>query len=360
MTRFSEKNPVRIGMVGLAAIVVVLLLAFNINGLTALLIGRSYSALLTEAGGLRAGDEVRLGGLKIGRVDSVELAGPSVRVDFTVTNGNAHLGKDTTVSVDVATVLGERNLGLVSRGPQTLSSDQPIPVARTHSAYDLPEVLETLSTKTSELDVDKVSTALNTVSDTIAGTSPQLKGAMDGVIRLSGTLNSRDAQLRELLHGAENVSGVLADRSGQLRTLVTDGNLLLTELNNRRETIHQLFENVAEMSRQLNGLVGDQRNRLKPTLDTLNSVLELLKDNEDNLSAAITGGADYATGFGEAVSSGPWFSANILNLVAPGNLAPLSNVLPELAPKGPSSMAPLRDPAPRLPGLPAPSPGGTR
>ncbi|HEX7189282.1 MAG TPA: ABC transporter substrate-binding protein, partial [Actinomycetes bacterium] len=56
---FRERNPVVIGAVGLGVIAAMLLLAFNIDDIP-LLAGRSHSAALSEAGGLKAGDDVRV------------------------------------------------------------------------------------------------------------------------------------------------------------------------------------------------------------------------------------------------------------------------------------------------------------
>src|SRR5688572_32214488 len=64
---FRERNPVVIGAVGLGVIAAMLLLAFNIDDIP-LLAGRSHSAALSEAGGLKAGDDVRVAGVKVGKV----------------------------------------------------------------------------------------------------------------------------------------------------------------------------------------------------------------------------------------------------------------------------------------------------
>ena len=82
-TPFRERNPVVVGAVGLAVIAAMLLLAFNIDALP-LLAGQSHSAALSEAGGLKAGDDVRIAGVKVGKVTAVDLEGSHVRVDFRV------------------------------------------------------------------------------------------------------------------------------------------------------------------------------------------------------------------------------------------------------------------------------------
>lgn len=330
MIRFRAKNPFVIGGVGLVAVIVVLGLALNTDRLIGLT-GSGHSALFAEAGGLKSGDPVVVGGYQIGRVTAVELDGPDVRVDFGVTDGGVRLGADTTASIGVQTILGQKALKLTPAGAGELSEDAPIPRSRTLAPYDLPDALETLTDKSEAIDTPKLAEALDTISSTLDGKAPQLRAAMDGVNRLSRTLKSRDEELRSLLSHANGVSGVLAERAQQLRLLIGDGNLLLGELESRRQAIGELLRNASALSQQLQGLVRDNEQQIGPTLDRLNSVIGVLKQNEDNITKVLEGAGTYATGLGEAVSNGPFFNAYVQNLV-PGNLVPLSDHLPKLAP----------------------------
>ncbi|MEK6443890.1 MCE family protein [Pseudonocardia sp. T1-2H] len=334
MIRFSEKNPVLLGGLGLVVITIVLGLALNTDKLVNLT-GSGYSALFGEAGGLKDGDPVKVGGFEIGRVTDVVLDGPDVRVDFRVTDRRVRLGQDTSASVSVATILGEKFLKLVPGGDDELSSATPIPRTRTTAPYDLPDALSTLTTKSEAIDLPELASALNTTATTLDGTAPQLKAALDGVKRLSQTISSRDQSLRELLNHTNGVTGVLAQRAQQLKLLIGDGNVLLAELQARREAITQLLANASALAHQLNGLVADNRTQLGPMLDRLNSVLAVLKQNEDNIAKILKGAGHFATSMGDALATGPFFQAYVENLI-PGNLIPLSDYLPQV----PSTPAP--------------------
>ena len=82
---FRERNPVPIGAIGLLSIALVLFLAFNIQSIPLIGGGDHYSAAFSEAGGLIKGDDVRIAGVKVGKVTKVDLAGNRVMVDFKVT-----------------------------------------------------------------------------------------------------------------------------------------------------------------------------------------------------------------------------------------------------------------------------------
>lgn len=328
MIRFSERDPVRIGLIGTALLVVLTVLSVNLGNLPLVSAGTEYTAEFVEAGGLAAGDDVTVGGFKVGSVRAVELDHSQVAVRFRVTNRAVRLADLTTAEIKTATVLGTRNLRLTSRGQGELAPGGVIPASRTTAPYQLTDVLGTLTEKVHDLDTGQLATSLDTVAETLHAVTPDVPAALDGVTRLSGTLNARDAALAELLRHAEGVTGVLAQRSGQITRLVDDGSALLDEVQQRRAVVNEIFLNVSTLARQLHGLVKDNRDQLPPALDHLNSVLDLLQRDSGDLADAIQGLGPFATALGESVASGPWFNAFVPNVVA-GNLSPLIDYLPK-------------------------------
>lgn len=317
---FRERDPRPLGAIVVVWLVAIVALVLNINNLVGAL-GQHYTAELSEAAGIKQGDPVMVSGLKVGRVSSVELGGEGVLVEFTITNSDIELGGETTASVGVATVLGDRSLIIESHGDGSLAEDATIPIERTTSPYDVSQALADLTTETGQIDVDQVVRALDSVSATMESSGPELRAAIDGVGRISETVASRDEELRSLLHHADEFAGVLADRSQDITELVHAGNLIFAELLERREDVERLLGNVTAMATQLTGFVDDNRDSLRPTLIELNRVIGLLEANKANVSKAIRGLSVYATELGEVVSSGPFFTAYLQNLL-PGNLFP--------------------------------------
>ena len=317
---FRERNPVPLGVIVIVWLVALVGFVLNVspivNGF-----GASYTAQLSEAAGLKQGDPVVVSGLQVGRVSSVELGEKGVLVDFAVSNGDISLGELTTARVGVATVLGDKSLILTSEGDGSLAQGSTIPLSRTTSPYDISQALSQLTTETGVIDVDTVAKALETVSVTLDQVSPELRDAINGVGRLSQTISSRDATLRSLLSHAGDFSQVLADRSDDLTTLIRQGNILFGELLTRRDDVETLLGNVSRMSQSLSAVVDANAKNLKPTLESLNEVLGVLRQNKQNISKALDGLAVYATGLGEVVSSGPFFTAYLQNLL-PGNFVP--------------------------------------
>lgn len=318
MKSFRERNPIPLGLGLVVSVALVVTLVLNINAVIGIF-GRHYSAELSEAAGLKQGDPVRVSGLEVGRVSSVKLGGKGVVVDFTLTNDHVRLGSRSTAAVEVATVLGDKALVLRSAGDGELHGR--IPLARTTAPYDVTQALSDLTTETGAIDIGRVTSALNTVSATLDGVTPELRGAITGVSRLAATIGSRDATLRALLAHADAFSGVLADRSADLTALVKDGNQLFAVLLKRRQDIDALLRNVSSMAAQLSALVDENQAVVGPALRRLDGVIRILQANRANLDKSLRGLSVYATGLGEVVASGPFFTAYVQNLL-PGNLFP--------------------------------------
>lgn len=310
----AERNRVTVGVVGILVVVTLVVTVFSYNKIPFIKGTTDYSAYFAEAGGIKTDSDVRVSGLSVGRVSSVRLDGPKVLVTFSVNDGVA-LGDRTEAAIKTETVLGTKMLELTPRGDGELAG--PIPLARTHSPYDLPTALGDLTSTISALDTTKLSSALTTLADTFKDTPPDLKVALEGVARFSDTLDTRDTQLRHLLADANKVTAVLGKRSDQIANLVVNANALLRELLTQRNSVDALMTNLTAASHQISGLVKDNRTQLQPALDKLNGVLGILDNRKQELQRTLYLLRRYAMSFGEVLGSGPFFKAALVNL-APG------------------------------------------
>jgi phospholipid/cholesterol/gamma-HCH transport system substrate-binding protein len=267
------------------------LVALNYNNLPFVNSQKQYSAYFSEAGGLAPGSAVQVSGYKVGSVSSVSLDGSKVLVEFKV-DGSVRLGDRTEAAVKTKSLLGTRILEVVPRGDRDLSG--PIPVDRTIPPYQLTDALGDLATTVDQLDTGQLSRSLDT---------------------LAQSLNNRDAQLRNLLSNANKATKVLAERSDQVVTLITQTNALLAQLRTESAALDAVSGNLSHLSRQLSGFVAENREQLRPSLDKLNGVLTIVANRKERLQDAIKRLNSYAMSLGEAVSSGPFFNAYIVNLL---------------------------------------------
>jgi phospholipid/cholesterol/gamma-HCH transport system substrate-binding protein len=318
---FRDKNPVTIGAISLAVIAAMLVLAFKAGDLPVIGGGDTYHAHFSEAGGLKANDEVRIAGVRVGKVDKVELDGDKVKVSFKV-DTDSRFGQETGASIRVKTILGAMFVALTPSGEGQLKKGSTIPVARTNSPFNVVDVFEGLAERSERIDVDQLAEALDTMAALTRNTPEEFKSALRGMSALSRNVAEKDAELAELLGNLRKVSGVLGDRKDDIVTLMRDSDVLFRALVARRQSVHNLLVATSRMSRELTLLVRQSRADLKPALKELEGVVDLLNANQENLDESLRLMAPFYRVFANTLGTGPWFDTIIENFPPSGVLAP--------------------------------------
>jgi len=321
MRAFRERNPVVVGAVGLTLLAGTVFGAFHLDDLAALTAAGSYRAAFRDASGLAAGNEVRVAGVRVGKVTGVDLARhgnqPYVRVTFRLDDGSVRLGTRTEATIRIKTILGQKYLGLAPDGPGRLAEDAEIPLDRTASPFDVMQAVTGLAGTLDQIDTTQLATAFTTLAQAFADTPASVQSSLAGLSRLSKTVADRDAELRALLIRAHAVTGVLAQRDEEFRKLVTDGGLLLAEVSRRRDAIHELLVGTDDLATQLSGLVADNRTRLEPALRQLRGVVAVLQRNRDQLAQTIQQMGPFVNAFANVVGNGRWFDSYVAGLLQP-------------------------------------------
>ena len=312
MKPFRERNPVVIGAISLAVIALLILGAFRAQDLPLIGGGDTYYAAFSESGGLKANDEVRIAGVRVGKVESVGLEGDHVKVTFRV-DTPSEFGTDTRAAIKVKTLLGAMYLSLEPAGDGQLAEGTEIPVERTSSPYDVVDAFSGLAETSERIDTDRLAKSLTTLADLTRNTPEEFRGALRGVSALSSNIAARNEQINTLLKNLKRVSGVLDERDGDIVALMKDSDVLFRALVSRREAVHNLLVSTTRLSKELTALVEQSRADLKPALDHLENVVAVLNKNEDNLDNSLRLMAPFYRVFANTLGTGPWFDTYIQN-----------------------------------------------
>ena len=123
-----------------SGLLLLLLVNTMVNGLGG--DANTYDAEFADVSGLRIGDDVKVAGVRVGRVESIEVDGDAARVSFELTDEQPILD-NTTIVMRYQNLLGQRYLALVQgedRGKE-LDDGAKIPLDRTNPGFDLTELL---------------------------------------------------------------------------------------------------------------------------------------------------------------------------------------------------------------------------
>ncbi|SDJ97792.1 phospholipid/cholesterol/gamma-HCH transport system substrate-binding protein [Nocardioides sp. YR527] len=313
MIPFRERNPVKIGIVSIAVLLMLLVMAFKADSLPLIGGGTTYYANFSEAGGLKSGDEVRVAGVRVGKVNSIELDGNQVKVGFKIRE-KVNFGESSGAGVRVKTLLGDMFLELQPAGEGQMKAGATIPVDRTESPYDVVEAFEGLADTSANIDKDQLAAALTTLADLTRSTPEEFQAALTGVSDLSRNLAAKDERIESLLTQLDRVTKVLDERDGDLITLMNDANQLFAALVERREAVHNLLISTQQLSKELSQLVDDSRADLKPALESLDVILDVFTKNEENLEKSLRLMAPFYKVFNNTLGNGPWWDTYIQNM----------------------------------------------
>ncbi|WP_182376083.1 MlaD family protein [Nocardioides sp. WS12] len=314
MARASDARVLRLGVITLVLMTLISAATFNLGKFPGFR-GTTYYAEFSDASGIHKGNIVQVGGIRVGRVSDVTLDGDKVLVKFDL-DGDVDFGKDSTASIEVLNLLGEKYLDVQPVGKGQLAEGGTIPVERTESAYDIVGVFSDLTNTTEEIDTQQLSEALDTVADTLDVSAPEIQASFDGIARLSRSVASRDEEIQTLFASSKEVTKVLSERSDDIVQLMKSSDLVFQELTKRQAAVHDLLVNARLLAQELRGLVKDNEKQIGPALKEVNGLVTFLTGKKNKLKETLAALGPYVSILSNIIGTGPWFDAYAANLLA--------------------------------------------
>jgi len=202
------------------------------------------TAYFDRAVGLYTGSDVRVLGVKVGRVDAVAPEGAVVRVDFTV-DPRYPIPANASAAIIASSLVSDRYVQLTPAyidGPR-MASGTAIPRERTATPVEIDELLRSVDTLSTALgpnganntgalsavldttaanlngngaDLNATLVQLGKLADTLGRSRGDLFATVDNLNKFTATLAQSDAQVREFQSRLADVSGYLAGERGQV------------------------------------------------------------------------------------------------------------------------------------------------
>ncbi|WP_445185799.1 MCE family protein [Pseudonocardia sp. Cha107L01] len=258
------------------ALVVVAALAFVMNRPS----GTKYSAMLSTVIGLYPGSDVRVLGVPVGRIDSVEPQGQLVKVNFEV-NSRTKVPAGAMAAVVAPTVVADRYLQLtpVYTGGPTMAPGTVIPKERTASPAEFDDLLasaQKLSTSLGPQGVNSngaLSDALHTLALNLNGNGKQLNTTLDNTAQAINTLSASRDNLAGTVQNLASFTTNLKQNDGKVREFTHQfaqvSRYLADERQNLGETLKQLSETLGDVAK----FVHDNRSEIRSNVDKLGEIV---------------------------------------------------------------------------------------
>src|ERR1700677_2792002 len=273
MRSIETENRVRTGLLGIILLVLIIGVGQSFASVPVLFARPTYYGQFTDTAGISPGDKVRIAGMDVGVVKSVEIQGDHIVMGFSV--GDNTIGTESRLAIRTDTILGKKVLEIEPKGSQRLRPSGVLPIGQSTTPYQIYDAFFDVTKAAGGWDVDTVKRSLNVLSETVDQTYPHLSAALDGVAKFSDTIGKRDEQITHLLAQANKVASVLGDRSGQINRLLVGAQTLLAAFNQRSDALDALLGNVSAVSTEVQGLIKDNPD-LNHVLEELRTVTDIL------------------------------------------------------------------------------------
>lgn len=293
---FRDLNKRAVAVVFLTAIALFTAFAFAVGQFHLLSGGYEVSAVFPDSGGLVTGQDVRVAGVRSGRVSGVR---PDFRHGYVIVtmqvDSGIHLGPQTRADIELSTLLGGRFVKLSGPVGHPYLDELPgarrtIPLTRTGVPYTVTDALSNTTRISNGIDYNQVSKLLDETGKIRTPTQDQLRLMLSNFNQLAGVLNDNSPYIKSLIQDSKQITGTLAAKDRQLATIIDAGQTLLDSLVKRRDElrttlgegstlVRTLSATIDRHKAELDGLLADLHlltTRLAPNVDALNTDLALL------------------------------------------------------------------------------------
>ncbi|MDS1115761.1 MlaD family protein [Gordonia westfalica] len=216
----------------------------NVNGAT-----REYSAVFTDVSGLRPGDDVRAAGVRVGRVDKIELEKTVARVTCEVQDDQT-LYTNTRASVTYQNIIGQRYLGLLAddtdSSAEPLDDGSEIPLDQTEPSFDIAGLINGFEPLFSVLDPDQVQNITQTIITALQGGKGSLTSLIAQTSTLAESFAGPDNVLGDLIVSLDEVTASLAGQSGSVESLISNMRDVFTTLNSRQGELVSSIDQITQ------------------------------------------------------------------------------------------------------------------
>lgn len=264
---------------------------------------RTYKADFTDVSGLAVGDDVKVAGVRVGRVEDISIQGDGAQVTFDLLEDQPIL-KNTSLVMRYQNLLGQRYLAMVQdekRGAD-LPAGSTLPLERTSAGFDLTELLNGFRPLFEALRPDDVNALAGSLVKVLQGEGGTVEQLLTQTSELTNFLADRDELVGEVL---VNLTPVLTDMAGQgseLRATVLELKALMIGLARDRKSIGASIAGVSELIGSTSALLTDIKVPTITAVGKFRSTMDLFIANKDDFVAAIRSFGSTLAALGRATS----------------------------------------------------------
>ncbi|HZS15022.1 MAG TPA: MlaD family protein [Candidatus Dormibacteraeota bacterium] len=222
----------------------------------------TVSMAVTDADGISASSDVRIAGRLVGQVTGVQSEGQYSTVTFHVDDSEWPLPADTTASIRLATLLGQKYVELQpgSDKKDHLADNATIDLTRTKPVVDFDQILSTFDqpTRTALTDIIKTAgAAVNGQEGTLQQLLPALGDLSQHSVTPTGELVTRDSELSNILVNLGSTADQLDQSRNDLAGVIDNLNSVTGALAQNTDSLRGFIRNTDAWNQTTDAVLGN-------------------------------------------------------------------------------------------------------
>ncbi|WP_410660575.1 MCE family protein [Amycolatopsis sp. lyj-112] len=247
-----------------------------------------FTAVFSDALGVKPGSDIRIAGVRVGEVGSVMLREGKALVSFEVTT-DQKLPSDTGAAVRYADLLGARYIALLpGPGAQgSLAENATIPLERTTPALDLTTLFNGFKPIFDVLQPADVNQLAKEIVAVFQGEGPTINALLSRIVSLTDTFAGQDKVIGQVLANLQPVLDSTIGHAQDFKDLIAGLGALAGGLAGDRKLIMDALDSGARLARTVAGVVEQTQPSINRDLKSLFTLSGKLDENKKPIVQAL-------------------------------------------------------------------------
>lgn len=256
--------------------------------------GIRVTAYFDRAVGIYAGSDLRVLGVRVGEVESVEPQGTRVRVALRLDEG-VRVPADARALVVAPSIVADRYVQLspaYSTGP-TLADGAQLPASRNRTPVEIDQLYDSITELSKALGPDGANSAgalsglLDTGAKNLKGNGAAIGTSIEQFGKAAKTLDGSSDDLFTTLGQLQTFTTMLKKKDGDVRTAQERLDEVVGYFAENKEDLAGALKELGKALAQVKTFIKDNRGELKKNIDRLVPLTQTLVDQRASLAEAL-------------------------------------------------------------------------
>ena len=277
--------------------------------------GKHYSAVFSDVTSLNVGDDVRMAGVRVGQVSSIDIyRRREAKVGFDV-DSDVRLARTVTATIRYRNLIGQRYVAL-DEGSGSLADPLPsgATIRRTFPALDLTALFNGFQPLFEALSPKDVNALSGEIVQVFQGEGGTIEDLLQETAQFTNALAQKDAVIGQVIDNLHAVLSTVQSHGGQLTALVSSLQQLVSGLAADRAPLGDAITGVANLSTDVAGLLQDGRAPLHSSIVALQALSQNLAGSSGALNSFLQVLPGKLTKLGRLASYGSWVNFYVCSI----------------------------------------------